>query len=317
MATLNGTVQPPPTTWDPYAPPGVGSPALLQQDPYLAPGQLNLGQSVTQVQRLLRDINLDYHWFAGHGTNIHQLGINDFDMSASFAFPFLRSVQTPLVVTPGFALHLWDGPQSASPADMPPQTFDAYLDTSWNPQINPVFGAELDARIGVDSDFRKVTMDSLRLTGKGMAVLTFSPSIKIKAGVWYLDRVHIKILPAGGVVWSPNPDLRFDFLFPNPRISRKFSTVGNVEWWWFIDGEYGGGTWTIKRGPDSSIPGEVDLVDYNDIRVGGGLEFKRINGFTGMFEAGYSCDRELVYRSQHPKTFRPDGTFYLRAGLTY
>ena len=67
--------------------------------------------------------------------------------------------------------------------------------------------------------------------GKGLAVLTFSPSIKIKAGVWYLDRVVVKILPAGGICWTPNPDVYFDILFPNPKIGKRLTTWGNTDWW--------------------------------------------------------------------------------------
>ena len=332
MATLNGTIQPPPPTWDPYAPPGSGAaPALLQQDPYLQPGQLGSPSAyIASMQRLLQEVRFDYHWFAGHGsTHPNELGINDVELSATFAWPLFGNPQAPLLITPGFAVHYWDGPLSVNPfpaatpnpADMPPRTYDAYLDTAWNPQLTPTFGGELDVRIGVYSDFNKWEEDSLRYMLKGMAVLTFSPSIKFKAGVWYIDRVKIKILPAGGIVWSPNPDVRFDILFPNPKLTQRFTTVGNTEWWWYVSGDYGGGSWTVTRAnvPGSTVGGQLDQVDYNDIRVALGLDFKRLTGMgvNGWFEGGYAFDRELVYRGKHPATFQPDGTFFVRAGLAY
>ena len=105
----------------------------------------------------------------------------------------------------------------------------------------------MDARYGIYSDFSASTTTALRFTGKGMAVLTFSPSIKIKAGVWYLDRNEIKTLPAGGICWTPNPDVYFNILFPNPKIAKRLTTWGNTEWWLYVSGDYGGGKWAIKR----------------------------------------------------------------------
>jgi hypothetical protein len=327
MATLDGTIQPPPATWDPYAPPGTGAtPAMLPQDPYLQPGQFQLGSpsaAIARMQRLLQEVRFDYHWFLGHGSNPNELGINDVEFSATFGWPLGGNAQTPLLITPGFAVHYWDGPKSVplipppNAPDMPPQTFDAYLDAAWNPQVTPMFGGELDVRVGVYSDFKAWEEDSLRYIAKGAGVLTFSPSFKFKAGVWYLDRVRYKILPIGGIVWSPNPDIRFDILFPNPKFTQRLTTIGNTEWWWYVSGDYGGGSWMITR---TSIPGDPrDQVDYNDMRVALGLEFKRLTGMglNGLFEGGYAFQRELVYNGQHPPTFVPDGTFFLRAGLAY
>ena len=178
-------------------------------------------------------------------------------------------------------------PLPPPPPDLPPRTYDAYLDAAWNPQVTTWFGGELNFRIGVYSDFNNVDTDAIRYMGKGLAVLTFSPSIKIKAGVWYLDRVVVKILPAGGICWTPNPDVYFDILFPNPKIGKRLTTWGNTDWWLYCSGAYGGGTWQITRKngltPDPSCPmnGQADVFDYNDIRVAVGLEFNTLSSFTG------------------------------------
>jgi hypothetical protein len=321
MATLNGTVQPP-TAWDPYAPPNLGPPSLLPQDPYYQPGQFGdfgefPGQMYSTMQRFRQSTAMDFHWFAGSGQKDHELGITDVELTSTFAIP-LYNLKTPLLITPGFGFHFWNGPESLAPdpAEMPAETYDAFLDTAWNPEITPWLSAELDFLLGVFSDFKGVDMESLRPKGKGLAVLTFSPSFKIKAGVWYLNRVHVKILPAGGIVWQPNPDTRFDITFPNPRFTQKLGMTGNTEWWWYLSGEYGGGVWTIERteGPDA---GNIDTVDYDDIRVALGLEFKRLGGLTGLFETGFAFNRELRYRSDQPDVYYPKSTMFLRAGLAF
>ena len=279
---------------------------------------------MASMQKFLQHVDLDYDWFAGNGD--HELGINDVNLSATFAFPLFYNTQTPLLVTPGFAAHYWSGPVSQPPppppADMPPQTFDAYLDAAWNPWVTEYFGGELEGRIGVYSDFYSVTSESLRFTGKGVAVVKLSPHLTLKAGVWYLNRVTIQLLPAGGLVWTPNPDVYFDILFPNPKAAKRLTTLGRTEWWLYARGEYGGGAWTIRRNPDYYnniiFPSmSHDLVEYDDIRIAVGLDFKTLRHLNGYFEVGFSCDRQLNYESGLPSAFYPNNTVYVGAGLSY
>jgi hypothetical protein len=323
--------QPPPAGWDPYATPGNTPSALLPNDPYF---QSSPNVTMASVQKFVQHINLEYDWFAGHGDR--ELGINDVDLNVTFAFPLFRNIQTPLLVTPGFAIHYWEGPVSVlppppppadpAPADLPAQTFDAYLDFAWNPQISDNFGAELEFRTGVYSDFNRITSDSIRFMGKGMAVIKLWPHVAIKAGVWYLDRVKVKLLPAGGIVWTPNEEIYFNILFPNPKVAKRLTVWGNTEWWIYGAGDYGGGTWTIKRDtgfgpavPDWQHPadGTYTRFDYNDIRVAAGLEFKTLKQMEGHFEVGISCSRELIYQDQLPPAYYPRNTVYIGAGLSY
>ena len=220
VATLNGNVQPPPANWDPYAPPGAAPAAVLPaQDPYYnapqpcpPPGPFTLPPVLATPYRFLHDVSMDYDWFAGHGSSPSQLGINDIDFKATFALPmpfFQQPQEPPLLITPGFAWHFWDGPSSnaAGNPDMPPRTYDAYLDAAWNPVFVPnSFSAELDASVGIYSDFSQITSQSIRLKGKGMAVIAIpDTNLTMKIGVWYINREQIKLLPAGGFVWKPSP----------------------------------------------------------------------------------------------------------------
>jgi len=301
-ATLEGTIQPPPAGWDPYAPPGSTPPTLLPEDPYL---QFDSPVTVATMQKLVQEVRVDYLWMPGNGAA--EFGINDMELSTTFAFPMFYNAQTPLLVTPGFAMHCWNGPVSVGqqPADLPPQVYDGYLDAAWNPQVTPWLGGELSFRIGVYSDFSRVTHDSVRYMGTGMAVLSFTPSFQVKAGVMYLDRNRVKILPAGGLIWTPNPDVRFEILFPDPKLARRLSTIGNTEWWGYARGEYGGGAWTVKRAAIAApaVANQIDSIDYNDLRF--------------AFEVGLAFEREIRYRSSSPPVFRPNSTVFLRGGLAY
>jgi hypothetical protein len=317
-AMLDGTIQAPAATWDPYGTPSHGSQPLFQQDPYFQSGQgYGPGYAMAAAQRVLQRIEFNYLFMPGNAQR--ELGINDLELSATFALPLFYNTQTPLLITPGFAIHYWDGPKTFAPffADLPPRTFDTYLEAAWNPQFSPWLGAELAIRIGIYSDFTRITAESIRFPAKGMIVMALTPSFKLKAGVWYLDRVRVKLLPAGGFIWTPHDDIRFEILFPDPKIAKRLAVWYNTEWWAFLRGEYGGGSWTVKRAPVSLVPGIIDQFDYNDIRVALGLEWTRVNGLSGIVEAGLAFERELRYASGVPRTFFLNSTVFVHAGIAY
>ncbi len=298
-----------PYTPSPYTPPPYSpTPGALYPDGVQLP-QLPPGPSFGQPLRFLQEVRGRWTWLSPMGTN--SLGVNDVETSASFAFPFFKTT-SPLVVTPGFGIHFWQGPVTQAPdfADLPPETYDAYLDGCWYPHITPWLSAQVGARVGAYTDFNTFTTHSIRVMGRGLGVITFTPTLQFAVGVVYIDRVQIKLLPAGGIVWTPNPDARYEILFPNPKLARRFTTLGNTDLWLYATGEYGGGSWTFQR------IGGNDQGDYNDIRVAGGIESYGYRGAHAFFEVGYVFNRQIIYRSGSPN-FNPSDTIMLRAGLEY
>lgn len=293
----------------PYGP-GAGSPG--------GSSSFNFSDWLTPApngERFIREIRVQDTWLAPLGGD-KSLGVDDLDLSLTFQFPFplFESRQAPILVTPGFAFHFWDGPDTLPPAnaDLPANTYDAYLDVGWDPEITPYLSAELDVRVGIYSDFQLVSTHSIRIIGAGDAVITVSPVWKVKIGAAYIDRNKVKILPIAGVVWTPNDDTHWELVFPHPKLSNRLSTYNNTTFWWYVTGEYGGGAWTIRR-----ASGFGDDFDYNDIRIALGIDWATQANWKGMFEVGYAFNRELIYRSGSPASFDPSGTIMLRAGLAY
>jgi hypothetical protein len=165
--------------------------------------------------------------------------------------------------------------------------------------------------VGAYTDFNTFNTNSIRIMGRGLGVVSLTPTLQVAAGAVYIDRVLIKILPAGGLIWTPNPDARYEFLFPNPRGTRRWTTLGNTEIWVYLTGEYGGGSWTGQR-----LGGLSDQFDYNDLRVSGGLESFGLRGFHAFFEVGYVWDRKIIYRFG-PPDYPASDTVMLRAGASY
>lgn len=279
--------------------------------------------TMTRMQRFVQNVGLEYTWLAVLNDDEKKFGINRAEVWSTFGFPLFYNTETPLRVTPGFAVNMLEGPVTISPgppdpADLPPRLFDAYLDTAWEPRVNEWLSGDLGLRVGVYSDFSRVNGDSIRYMGRGLGVLSFTPTIKVAAGVWYLDRNRVKLLPAGGVIWTPNPDTNFRILFPNPKLSHRFTTVGTAEWWWYFTGEYGGGAWTVKRDNTINNGVSMDRIDYNDMRISFGLEWIGQRGVRGHIEVGYVWDREIVFdESKSPKSWKPNDTVMIRAGIDY
>jgi hypothetical protein len=303
-ATFNGNILPPPS-WDPYATPSMQQPSLLPQDPYLQTPPSLQYPTTAGLTRFLQEVRVDYTWMDGKNDKPTHFSYSDVELTATFAVPFLYNQQNPLLITPGFDFYFIDSSINV------PRLYDAFLDTEWNPQITPYFGGELGFRLGIYSDFEKWNGRSLRYTGHSLMSLMLSPSFKLKGGIVYLDRVDVKMLPAGGVVWTPNQDWRFDILFPNPRFSRRLCTSGVSDWWCYVRGEYGGDSWVISAPVN-------DQVDYNDMRVALGIEsVRRGGGGNFLFEVGYAFKRELVSRSDRTHPLDVPETFFLRAGLAF
>lgn len=300
-------------TYSPYAPspyapvPYAPAPSTLYPEGIQFP-QSNF--SFGQTLKFMQDIRGRWTWLAPIGDRF--IGVNDVETNVTFAVPFFQTT-SPLMITPGFAIHFWQGPVTEAPlfADLPANTYDAYLDSAWYPQVTSWLSAQVGVRIGAYTDFNTFNTNSIRIMGRGLGVVRLTPTLQIAAGVVYIDRVLIKILPAGGLIWVPNPDARYEILFPNPRGSRRWTTLGNTDIWVYVTGEYGGGSWTAQR-----AMGVNEQFDYNDVRVSLGIESFGLRGLHAFFEVGYVGDRKIVYRF-NPPNYPASDTIMLRAGATY
>jgi hypothetical protein len=298
-----------PGSFPTYGPPAA-SPYGQTNPQYLFPNGVGQQWDLAQSIRFIQDLRMR-HTYVGGGDDPTDVGINDSEFAVTFTLPNFLTTGQPLFISPAFALHLWDGPSSL-PADLPPNAYSAYLDAQWASDPNLQLGAELGFRVGVYTDFETLNDDSLRIQGLALGVARLTPTMTAKIGVMYLDRNNIKILPAGGLLWTPTPQVRFDIFFPQPKLACYLTTVGRYELWGYLAGEYGGGAWTIERADGTS-----DAIDINDIRFSGGFEWNGPRGLSGFVEAGFVFKRQVIYVVTPSDSFNPDDTFMVRAGLSF
>lgn len=305
-----------------YAQPGMPPSGNLVLPPGSAWGNWNPQGSVfngqptyPQVLRLFQGPRFRHAWIYG-SDDTDALQINDSDVALAFAIPnFLYSTQ-PVYLLPSFSVHNWEGPRDLA-ADLPPIAYSAFLDAGWQSDPARIMGAELGLRVGMFSDFEANTSDSLRIMGRALGRVRLTPAATLKLGAIYLDRNKVKLLPAGGILWQPNPETRFDLFFPEPKLAHYLATVGTMDAWWYVGGYYGGGSWTVKR-----TSGANESIDINDLRLVLGLEWGRNEQMregrrVAFLEAGYVFQRELLFKESPADNLDLQDSFMVRAGIGY
>jgi len=268
------------------------------------------------TETLFQDTGFLYTYLYGQG--VDELQINEVELFTSAVFKNFAHSPNGLRVTPGFIFDFLAGPDVPGGISLPPRLYSAYIDALWQPQITPQFSADLDVRVGVYSDFQAFNGDTLRYPSRALGVLQITPTTAFKLGVEYFDRLRVKLLPAGGILWTPNEQTRFDIYFPRPKLAQYLTCYGNTELWWYVGGEYGGGSWTLERASDAADdPGGRERIDINDIRVYVGIDWNNLNRFNGLLEIGYVFDREILVQNHPSENVDPKDTFMVRGGLRF
>ncbi|QDU98341.1 DUF6268 family outer membrane beta-barrel protein [Lignipirellula cremea] len=245
------------------------------------------------------------HLFADSTTN--QMAITELELVSTFALP-APTKDHPLLISPTFETRFTDGPSSP---DVPGDLYSAYMQFIWVPRINAQWSAILGVEPGVYSDF-KTSADGIRILGRALGRYQVEPDrLEFVAGVLYLDRDDVPFLPAGGVIWVPNNDVRLDLIFPIPKVGYRFFFDGVEERWMYAAGEFGGDTWAVQR-----ADGTNDQLILRDWRFSLGLEKRYAGGAGARLEVGYVFSRTIEYVSDSTPV-NLDDTWMVRAVLSY
>lgn len=242
-------------------------------------------------------------WLAPGGQN--GFGMMDVDVHRASYFVFSPN-RAPLVVTPGFGSHSWNGPQ---PVDLPPQVYDAYLDFTWQAFQGEKTQLRLGITPGLYGDFQKLDGKAFQLTGWVLGDWAINDRWTLVGGVAYVRQLRNFVLPVGGVIWA-TPDTRVELLVPRPRVARRWRQIAGCDTWLYLAGQLGGGSWAIAQ-PD----GTNERLTYSDLRLSLGLEWFSTGRFSGTAEVGYAFARDIS--AFGTTLFLPNSTGFIQAGLAY
>jgi hypothetical protein len=266
-------------------------------------------ETYKKMKRVCDLAQVDYTLVNGTG-----LTTNDIRGRIQFAIPSkyipteTSSQMGYLHIAPGAQFSFWNGLESSYMKS--PNLFGAFVDFGVEPHLNKNFSFEAALRVGLYSDYEKVTNESWRIQGRVMATFEVAERWQGTVGFLYLDRNRIKLLPSGGLIYRPHDDVICRLTFPDPKISMRITRNGTTDWWGYIFANYGGDTWTICDDAGNSA-----RTDYNDIRVAAGVEFDNASSFKGFVEVGGAFGRELVRPGWG--TYSPSNALYFRIGLRY
>jgi len=263
-------------------PPGA-KPGLLQQALY----------SITELPKL----------------NSDGLGLTTLEKTITLGLP-APTVNSPLLITAGFVGTLVDKPVGV---DMPTELFEGYVQARWLRKIGDRLGVDLAVSPGWYSDFKNDTSQALRITGHGFGAWEASENLRLVAGLIYLDRYDVNMLPAGGLVWTPADDKRFELIFPRPRLAWRVAESQRASQWLYLAAEFGGNQWATQ-----SSAGRDQVMVIRDYRLLAGWERRPANlGLNWRVETGWVFGRTVQYYFSNDETFNPSNTFLARAGIWY
>jgi hypothetical protein len=243
-------------------------------------------------------------WLAPGGSQ----GFGNFDLDYNRTWYLGTGVERPPVaITPGFGMHFWSGPQAL---DLPARVYDLYLDISWRTIDHENGGFALGVTPGIYGDFARLDGDAFQLTGWGLANYHFDPHWNIVGGVAVVRQLNSKVLPIGGVIWTPNEETRLELMIPRPRIARRVWQQESGELWCYLAGQFGGGAWSVADTPTQNV-----LVSYSDLRLVLGVETINTPGYDLSLELGYVFARDISVN--RTTVFSPDPTFLLQATIAF
>jgi len=203
--------------------------------------------------------------------------------------------------TTAFNMHLLSGPNSVA---LPARLYDFSLGYQKRGRLRDFMSYDLATSLGVFSDFEDSARDGVRFPSHAVGMLHLRPEFDLVFGVDYLSRDDVKLLPVAGFSWRPKgmPDLRFDLVFPRPRIDYSYDNQSKV----YLAGRLGGGTWDIEF-PNN----DNDVLTYSDLQLLLGFERRKEDGNLASVEFGYVFDRKAEFRTLTGST-EFDDAFVLR-----
>ena len=275
---------------------------LADDEYYLAPQKLSPYKS-----GFFQKLSLSAAWI-GNASDADNLGITEIETFLTVALP-APIKEWPILITPGYNMYFLAGP---GVTDLPPRLNTAYVDFMWVPKPFARTTLVVAVAPSVFSDFESNDAQMFRVTGKGLVLYDWIPDkLQFVAGVLYLNRDNIRLLPAGGLIWTPTDGQRYELIFPKPKLGVRLNVGLGYEDWVYGTAEFGGNTWSIVR--DSGLQDQVTYIDY---RILTGYE-RKLNGGAGYrLEAGYVFGRSITFKSEIGD-FDPQSTFILRGGITY
>lgn len=248
--------------------------------------------------------SLQLTWLAGGGNDFGFLS-GVFQKQPSTG----HSAAAALMAQPGWGIHWLEGTDSL---DLEPRLYQFTIPIDLSTEVDGGFAVDMGVTPGWFTDGVNRRPEMFRLLGHFVVTAPVSAEHQMTLGFVYLDRDDIAALPVAGlIIDQPAFGRRFELVFPRPHLSWRLTDDGESSCWFTLTGELGGGSYAMKR-----LDRTNDVMTYRDLRLSGGLEFRKGERLRGLCEAGWAFDRSLKFRT-HRGDQSPGDTVLVRMTLAY
>lgn len=245
----------------------------------------------------------------------NDIGLTFYDASVSFpTYPIFGP--PPPMINVGFGYTRIDAPFEMG---LPDDLFETELGLAWMRKINDRWMTRLMAGTTFATDGKNDSSDAWRFRGGVFALYKRNPKWTWIFGAIALGRNDLPVVPAVGVIYQPNPAVRFDLTMPRPRLAFLLVDRGERQQWIYIGTALNGATWGVEL-----ADGTNDQLTYGDFRavIGWestptpepGMPFTR--GRKLGAEIGYVFSRDFELDRQDSK-IRLDDTLMLRGTVSF
>lgn len=224
-----------------------------------------------------------------------QSGMTTLEGAATFGFPFPDS-EHPLLLTPDIEWTDFTFPDAFQYA-----TGEKASLYSTGGEVRTLLPLNerlmIDLAVGAhwNSDFSSSDSDSLRITGRGCAIVKTDASSRLIFGAAYSDISDWTVVPIAGILLKPSEDLLLDLYFPRPKIAKRLTCCkdpkGETPYWAYLAGELDGNRWTF-RSKETAFPRDYEMT-YYDWKLLAGIERRVSDEINWAVEGGLVFGRHL------------------------
>lgn len=214
---------------------------------------------------------------------------------------------TPILISPGYGIHLFDGPTSF---EAPAAVHDVQVSFATFRPLSERWMFRGNVIVGVYGDEHSLDdADALQVTGFAMGIYNASPQWQWAIGAGYVNNADLAVIPVVGFIHDRGW-IKYELMMPRPRVVVPVSTTPGNESSVYVSGEFGGGVWAVRR--DSGVTEPLQLSRYGVLL---GYEQQTAMG-SCRYEFGYAFGRELEYEDSG-ETIDVDDALIARLSWSY
>lgn len=221
--------------------------------------------------------------------------------------------------TPSFGYRHFDGPQPGvlpnGPAPNINSSFFSFgLPVKINSPSNGPWSWEGGFSPSINSDLdQSWNSDAWNFDAHMVTYFRANPEWMWAIGAAYWQRAEDIVIPYGGLIWTPNQNWEWRFIFPKPRVDVFLGNWASGPTWLYVGAEYQ--VESYQAGITGSPTRSTDQLQIEDWRAFLGL--RGDNGHLAHYiEVGAVFDRQYSFKDD-TVGFEADDALMLRFGFRY